>query len=182
MAPPGGGSKADTAGKVRKPPLHPPARHALIVAGASIAEGPVTGFVLDDFLPYRLAVTAARVSREFSTRYRARFGITIPEWRVVAHLSQTGAVSVREIHARVDMDKSKVSRAASRLEAAGYVEKRVNPSDRRLLELTLTPKGQAMMLELAELARAYQAELEARLGEGAAEFGFALNRLGGTDD
>ncbi len=133
-------------------------------------------FNLDRFLPYRLNVLAGRLSREFSTRYRERFGISIPEWRVVAHLSQSGAVSVREIHEKVDMDKSKVSRAASRLEQAGYVEKRVNPADRRLLELTLTPKGRAMMEELTKVANAYQAELEARLGT-PDEFAAAVERL-----
>ncbi len=136
-------------------------------------------FALDDFLPYRVNVLAGRLSREFATRYRERFGISIPEWRVVAHLSQSGAVSVREIHTRVDMDKSKVSRAAARLEAAGYVEKRVNPADRRLVELTLTGKGRAMMAELAGVARAYQAELIARLGDGAA-FLQGIDRLTGA--
>ncbi|MCU0911068.1 MAG: MarR family winged helix-turn-helix transcriptional regulator [Rhodobacteraceae bacterium] len=127
-----------------------------------------TDFALDDFLPYRLNVLAGRLSREFAQRYREKFGISIPEWRVVAHLSQSGAVSVREIHARVDMDKSKVSRAAARLEAAGYVEKRVNPADRRLVELSLTDRGRAMMAELAKVAAAYQHELLARAGDGAA--------------
>ncbi|MCX7643787.1 MAG: MarR family winged helix-turn-helix transcriptional regulator [Rhodobacteraceae bacterium] len=134
-------------------------------------------FNLDDFLPYRLTVAAGRLSREFSQRYREKFGISIPEWRVVAHLSQAGAVSVREIHARVDMDKSKVSRAAARLEAAGYVEKRVNPADRRLVELRLTARGHAMMAELAVVADDFQRELLARLGEGGADFAQALARI-----
>lgn len=124
-----------------------------------------TEFVLDEFLPYRLNVLAGRISREFAQRYREKFGISIAEWRVVAHLSQSGTVSVREIHSRVDMDKSKVSRAAARLEAAGYVEKRVNAADRRLVELSLTEKGRAMMDELAQVAGDYQRELFARVGD-----------------
>ena len=80
-------------------------------------------FVLDDFLPYRLSVAASRVSRRFARRYGAESGISIPEWRVLAHLAEGGPVSVRDIHARVDMDKSKVSRAAARLEEAGLVRK-----------------------------------------------------------
>jgi DNA-binding MarR family transcriptional regulator len=137
-------------------------------------------FNLNDFLPYRLNVLAGRLSREFSTRYRERFGISIPEWRVVAHLAQSGTVSVREIHDRVDMDKSKVSRAAARLEQAGYVEKNVNPSDRRLVELSLTEKGRAMMDELTAVANAFQAELEARLVD-PAEFSTDIERLDGKD-
>lgn len=138
-------------------------------------------FSLADFLPYRLSVLAGRLSREFSARYQDRFGISIPEWRVVAHLSQAGTVSVREIYEMVDMDKSKVSRAAARLEQAGYVEKKVNPQDRRLVELSLTIKGKDMMAELAELANTYQAELEARLAE-AKKFSDNLKRLGEDND
>ena len=137
-----------------------------------------TDFALDDFLPYRLNVLAGRLSREFSQRYREKFGISIPEWRVVAHLAQSGAVSVREIHARVDMDKSKVSRAAARLEAAGYVEKRVNPADRRLVELTLTDRGRAMMAELARVADDYQQELLGRAGDRAALDGMIARLIG----
>lgn len=140
-----------------------------------------TGFILDEFLPYRVNVLAERLSREFATRYRERFGISIPEWRVVAHLSQSGAVSVREVHERVDMDKSKVSRAAARLEAAGYVEKRVNSVDRRLVKLSLTDKGREMMAELAQVADAYQRELVARLGPDAEGFLRGLGRMSNAD-
>ncbi len=133
-------------------------------------------FDLDSFLPYRVNVLAGRLSREFAARYRDRFGITIPEWRVVAHLAQAGAVSVREIHARVDMDKSRVSRAAARLEAAGYVTKRTDKGDRRLVALALTESGRAMMADLAVVALGYQDELMARLGDGAA-FGDGIARL-----
>ncbi|PWE32524.1 MarR family transcriptional regulator [Maritimibacter sp. 55A14] len=137
----------------------------------------MSDFDLDAFLPYQVNVLAARMSREFAERYRARFGISVAEWRVVAHLSQTGPVSVREIHARVDMDKSKVSRAAQRLEAAGYLRKRPHPGDRRLVELSLTPKGQAMMAELTEIAKAYQTDLAARLDGEKPAFQAAIQRL-----
>ncbi|MDE9449524.1 MarR family transcriptional regulator [Aliiroseovarius sp. Z3] len=125
----------------------------------------MTSFKLDDFLPYQLAVLSSRVSAGFSSHYRKAYGISVSEWRVVAHLSQADSVSVREIHERVDMDKPKVSRAASRLEAAGYVTKTVNPQDRRLVELSLTPKGREMIEVLTPIAHAYEAQLSALLGD-----------------
>ena len=140
-------------------------------------DAPAPGFDLGAFLPYRLAVISARVSRDFAERYRAEAGISIPEWRVLAHLAQAGEVSVRDIHERVDMDKPKVSRAASRLEEAGLVAKVENGSDRRLVSLSLTPEGRAVMARLAPLALAYQAELVAELGEAAAGFEDGLSRL-----
>ena len=128
-------------------------------------DGPDAPFRLDDFLPYRLAVAAARVSRDFAAIYEAEFGLSIAEWRVIAHLGEAEAVSVREIHQRVDMDKSRVSRAAARLEAAGYVAKAANAADRRLVSLRLTAEGRALRDAVAARAKTYQADLLARMPE-----------------
>lgn len=134
-------------------------------------------FNLSAFLPYQLAVVSSRVSKEFAERYRAEFGISIPEWRVLAHLAQSGSVSVREIQARVDMDKSKVSRAAARLESAGLIEKRDDPKDRRLLDMRLTAKGQDLMNRIVPIADAFQAELLVKLAANAPQFRAALLQL-----
>jgi DNA-binding MarR family transcriptional regulator len=141
----------------------------------------MTDFALSEFLPYRLAVAATRVSRAFSARYRREFGLTIPEWRVLAHLAASDAVSIREIHARVGMDKSKVSRAAARLQAAGLLAKTANPGDARLVELRLTPDGVALFEKLIPVALAYQAELVERLGPASAGLVAALDRLDGVE-
>ena len=136
-------------------------------------------FDLDEFLPYRFSVLAQRMSREFESRYRNRFGIRVAEWRIVAHLSQSGPVSVRELVKRVDLHKSRVSRAAQRLEAAGYVSKTTDSRDRRLVELQLTPKGMAMMEELAPLANGYQQELLERIGNNGDAVDRAIRSLQG---
>ena len=137
----------------------------------------MTDFNLDEFLPYKLAELSRRASGGFSRHYRERYGISVAEWRVVAHLSQETAVAVREIHTRVGMDKPKVSRAASRLEAAGYVKKVINEHDRRLVELSLTAKGHEMIDTLAPIAAAYQEQLKAALGDGADAFVEKVDRL-----
>lgn len=137
----------------------------------------MTDFNLDDFLPYQLAELARRVSMGFERHYRERYGISVAEWRVIAHLSQETAVSVREIHERVGMDKPKVSRAASRLESNGFITKHINPADRRLVELSLTPKGEQMIEVLAPIAATYQADLERALGEGADVFRAQISSL-----
>ena len=136
---------------------------------------PPPPFDLMRFTPYRLAVAAQKTSDELARLYRERYGITNPQWRVLAHLSHSGQVSVREIEARAAMDKSKVSRAAARLEAAGHVAKSVNDADRRLVKISLTPKGEALMVELLALARSYQAQIEQRLGAAFAGFEAGLD-------
>lgn len=123
-------------------------------------------FDLDGFLPYRLATVAARVSQALAEEYRARFGISIPEWRVLAHLhaAEDAPVSIRDLQARVGVEKSTLSRAAARLVAAGYVAKTAQAGDRRLVSLVLTASGNTLLAELIPLARGYQARLEAELG------------------
>jgi DNA-binding MarR family transcriptional regulator len=137
----------------------------------------MTSFDLSRFLPYQLSVAAARVSKGFALLYQAEFGLSIPEWRVLAHLSQAGTVSVREIQARVDMDKSKVSRAAARLEAAGLVEKRTHDTDKRLLDMQLTDAGRALMARIEPIARRYEDAVIAELGLNAAPMRAALETL-----
>lgn len=126
---------------------------------------PLPAFDLYGFTPYRLAVAAKRTSEELARQYRARFGISIPEWRVLVHLAHSGRVSVRDIEARVAMEKYEVSRAAKRLREAGLIERKENTKDRRLVVLTLTPKGRQMMAELLPMAKAHQDALEERLGD-----------------
>ncbi|MDE2792089.1 MAG: MarR family winged helix-turn-helix transcriptional regulator [Paracoccaceae bacterium] len=126
----------------------------------------MTEFRLNEFLPWQLAELADQVSRGFAALYRPRFGISVAEWRVVAHLSQADRVGVREIHERVRMGKWQVSRAARRLEERGYVRKRAGRRDRRLVELSLTRKGRAMLDEILPLAFRYEKDVLALAGDG----------------
>lgn len=134
-------------------------------------------FDLDRFLPYQLNVAATQVSRRFARRYADEAGLTIPEWRVLAHLYRSGEVSVRDINVRVNLDKSMVSRAAARLEKAGYVHRSGNDADRRLIVLGLTPDGRALMQRLGRIAEEFQAELLKELGPRAPAFVAGLTRL-----
>lgn len=134
-------------------------------------------FDLSGFTAYRLAVAAQKLSDELAKLYRAQFGLTVPEWRILAHLTQDDGASVRDIEAKVVMEKSKVSRAASRLEDSGYIEKLVNEDDRRLVRLKLTAKGHAMLTELLPQARAFQAEVEATIGADLPAFEQAIDKL-----
>lgn len=125
---------------------------------------PLPAFDLYGFTPYRLAVAAKRTSEALARVYREKFGITIPEWRVLVHLAHSGKVSVRDIEARVAMEKYEVSRAAKRLREAGLIERRENPDDRRLVILSLTAQGRRVMADLLPVAQAHQEALEERLG------------------
>ncbi|WP_424830041.1 MarR family winged helix-turn-helix transcriptional regulator [Ruegeria sp.] len=122
-------------------------------------------FDLDRYLPYRLTALAARLSGELAQRYKGEFGISIPEWRVLVNVGYVENPSVRDIERRVNLDKSKVSRAAARLEARGLITKVVDPDDRRLVKLNLTDQGVDVLGRLIPIALSYQISLKAKLGE-----------------
>ena len=99
-------------------------------------------FILEDFLPYQLSILTNRISRDFSHEYVSRFNLDNAEWRIIAHLSQVNQpISIREIYSKVDLEKSKVSRAVSRLSARAILTKTENLKDRRLVDLKLTKCG-----------------------------------------
>jgi DNA-binding MarR family transcriptional regulator len=142
---------------------------------------PLPDFDLERYLPYRLTVIAGRLSAELANQYKVKFGISVPEWRVLLNVGYTQDLSVRDIERRVGLEKSKVSRAASKLEAKGYLTKQVDSSDRRLLKLEVTDKGREMLAKLIPLAQAYQLELKGLLGDQEASLHQALDRLMGLD-
>lgn len=134
-------------------------------------------FDIADFMPYRLAVAARSFSEEVAAIYREKFELSIPEWRVLAHLMKEGKASVRDIEARVTMEKSKVSRAADRLRERGLLTKRADTMDRRLVHIELTESGEALMAELIPMVIALQKDFEARLGEDFVGLDRALTRI-----
>lgn len=98
-------------------------------------------FDLEAFLPYRLVQTAEAVSLEFYQYYRKEYGLTRPEWRVLAHLGQYGMQTARDICVRARLHKTKVSRAVAGLEKRNWLRRTEEESDRRFELLELTKAG-----------------------------------------
>ena len=117
------------------------------------------GLILDRFLQYRLSVLANTVSRAIARLYADRFGITIPEWRVLAILGDSGPVTSAEIRDRTAMDKVQVSRAIQRLVSARLVSRRTDPADRRRATIAMTGKGAGVYREIVPLALSREAIL-----------------------
>jgi len=136
-----------------------------------------TPFDLAEFLPYRLAVAAARVSARFSAQYE-KFGVTIPQWRVLAALGSFGETHAQRLTTLTTMDKVKVSRAVAAMLGAGLLRRRADADDARRDLLRLTPKGTRLYGQLVPLAQAMQAELLADIPpEAQAALDASLTRL-----
>ncbi len=104
---------------------------------------------LEQFLPYQLNVVANLVSQALSSVYSRRYGIGVPEWRVLVTLGQYGVMTAKAVGAHTHMHKTKVSRAVALLETRRLLARRANREDMREAFLSLTAAGRAMYEELA---------------------------------
>ena len=127
------------------------------------ADGGDQDLQLDSYLPYRLSVASNAVSSLIARAYEDRFGLTIPQWRLVCVLAEDGGLTQVQIVARTVMDKVTVSRAAQGLVKRRLVARAQNKADGRSQVLNLTAAGRALHAEIAPLALAYEAALIAGL-------------------
>lgn len=114
---------------------------------------------LADFLPYQLSVASNAVSTRIAEQYRARFGLKVPEWRVMAVLGDAGDLTQRELTGATLMDKVAVNRACKVLEDRGLAKRRPNELDGRSHHLALTEDGRTMHSQIMPIAMAMEKEL-----------------------
>jgi len=101
------------------------------------------------FVPFRLNRLSAEVSQALSSEYQARYGLDIPEWRVLATLGfRNEACTAQYISHCTRTHKSTISRAVTTLLQRRLVERVENADDRRAFSLRLSDKGQALYEEL----------------------------------
>jgi DNA-binding MarR family transcriptional regulator len=115
--------------------------------------------ILEDFLPYRLAILSHTVSSLIARVYDKRFGVTIPEWRVILIVGRFPGLSAVEVAERTMLDKVAVSRAVTKLIKAGRIDREFADADRRRSILTLSAEGRKVHDEIAPLALAMEKDL-----------------------
>jgi DNA-binding MarR family transcriptional regulator len=120
-------------------------------------------FSLSDFLPYKIGVVLDSVSRVFAERYLGSANLTIPEWRALAVIAESGPLSPTAIGHRTTMDKVKVSRATQSLVAKGLLLQSPDPTDGRGRLLRLTRKGASTHARMVPIATGVEAEVFSNL-------------------
>jgi len=113
---------------------------------------------LANFVPYRLSVVSNAISDRVARVYKVRFGLKIPEWRVIAVVAERCSLTQAGLCEATAMDKMTVSRAVAGLLARGLL-RLSSGADRRTRMLALTPDGQALYDAVAPLALAIEAEV-----------------------
>jgi DNA-binding MarR family transcriptional regulator len=121
--------------------------------------------ILENFLPYRLSITSHTVSTNIARIYEKRFGVSIPEWRVIAVLGQYPGLSAVEVADRTLMDKVAVSRAVTKLIKNGRIDREFADADRRRSILNLSEEGMNVHNEIAPLALEFEQQLVQDISE-----------------
>ncbi|MEO0642807.1 MAG: MarR family winged helix-turn-helix transcriptional regulator [Pseudomonadota bacterium] len=133
--------------------------------GGQRDETPASAGQLAQFLPYQLSVASNAVSALIAERYRKRFGLKIPEWRVMAVLGDVAAaggsagMTQRALTEATLIDKVAVNRACKGLEERGLISRAPNTADGRSHIMVLTPEGRAIHAKVLPLALATEREL-----------------------
>jgi DNA-binding MarR family transcriptional regulator len=131
------------------------------------------------FVPFRLNRLAAEVSAALSSEYQERYGLDIPEWRVLATLGfRNEPCSAQYIAHCTRTHKSTISRAVTALMKRQLVERVENEEDRREYQLRLTRKGSALYRELIpRLLRREQEILSCLSAQERKDFAHALGKI-----
>ena len=119
---------------------------------------------LDDFLPFRLSVTSNLVSEAIAQTYITLFGLSIPEWRLIAVIAESDAITQLQIGERTRMDKVTVSRAAIALANRGLVIRTMKADDHRSKVLSLSPAGRVLYSEVVPKALYLESEIFCGIG------------------
>ena len=118
---------------------------------------------LENFLPYQITMLASHIAVTFASQHAQQFGLSIPEWRIVATLGRYGTLTSGSLTERTGMDKAKVSRAVSRLTAAQLIVRHDNENDMRSNLLCLTEQGQQVHDRIVPIALGLEQELTSTL-------------------
>jgi DNA-binding MarR family transcriptional regulator len=111
---------------------------------------------MEDLL-FEINETARALRRVFDQR-AATLGVTRPQWRVLARLKREPGLRQVELAERLDMEPITLCRIVDRLEEAGLVERKPDPSDRRAWLLGLTEKATPLVKQLRGLAHDFAME------------------------
>jgi DNA-binding MarR family transcriptional regulator len=101
-------------------------------------------FEKEEFLLFRLSTVSRRVANACAEIYFDEFGLSVPEWRIMAQIGRFGAISAKDIAEKISMDRVAISRAAAKCLAEDLIYELPHPDDRRSKILSFTRKGKAL--------------------------------------
>jgi MarR family transcriptional regulator, transcriptional regulator for hemolysin len=97
----------------------------------------------------------ARLMRTRFDRWARAYGMTRAQGVILARLSRQPGMTQNEMAGLCEVEPITVGRLVDRLEARGLLERRLDPSDRRIRRLHLLPAAEPILKEIQN----YKAEL-----------------------
>src|SRR5690242_6796326 len=91
--------------------------------------------------------------RKHFDRRAVRFGLTRVQWRATKMLYHREGLRQTELAESLEMEPIAVGRVIDRLQAAGFVERRPDPRDRRAWRLYPTEQARAVIGDMEEIGR-----------------------------
>ena len=85
------------------------------------------------------------------TPYLKKLGLTYTQYIVMMVMWESVSVSSRDLAARVHLDYGTLTPVLKKLETTGYITRKRDPEDERLLILELTDKGEAVKDEALKI-------------------------------
>ncbi len=102
---------------------------------------------------------AGRLATRRTTSKLQAHGITPPQWAVLAQLMEQDGQSLSGLGSKALFDGPTMTGIVDRLETSGLVQRRRDSSDRRVINLYLTPKGRDLMVALPPIGRITDEEI-----------------------
>lgn len=114
----------------------------------------------------RLLTCANLIEAEIRKRLRVEFGTTLPRFDLLAALDRNGeGLTLGDVSRRMMVSNGNVTGLATRLEAEGLVERRLDAGDRRAFRLRLTARGAREFARQSAAHEGWIAELLGSLAE-----------------
>lgn len=110
---------------------------------------------LTDSFPYLLNRVGVRMGELFE-RHIEPYGVTLPMYRVLAALCETGDQRLGDLSAMTTIPLSTLSRLVGEMKRKGLVSRRRPEDNARTVAINLTAKGRAMAEELMPIARHFE--------------------------
>lgn len=97
-------------------------------------------FVLEDYVLYNLVRAAATYNEEMARALKA-YKLDTMKWRILMLLDDKSPSSVGDLARRSVTKMPTLTRMLTRMEKEGLIDKRALEGDRRVVEITMTPKA-----------------------------------------
>lgn len=116
---------------------------------------PVDPSFLDDYVLYRMAIASHHMSAEFHAIVREQ-GLRVPEWRILATLASYEPQNVTQLCEKVLYDQPRLTKTIAKMVEAGLLDRCQDENDRRVVNVTLTAQGRAIVADLIVKARDHE--------------------------